>query len=224
MWVPKDALPPDSTTRAARPKVLIVDAQREIPKAARDLFDALGYDVVLSQASPAGAGLVRTAMHEQPRLILHALRAAAPGLESTLYALKENPATARIPIVFFAAEPWTGRLEELEGYICDPYGPEDLLGILERRQAQHRPAATVLGRLPGEGQDAPVAPVLEQLERGLRVLRHYLLGLRQAGPIGHDIEGPVREMEEEVGMLRDVAGELRRRVAYSVVHDVGADY
>jgi len=110
-------------------KVLLIDDEDDIRRIARlGLARVGGMQVV-----DAGSGLegVRKAEQERPDVIL--LDVMMPGLDgpSTLAALRANPATARIPVLFLTAKAMSAEIERLKdlgvtGVLIKPFDPMTL--------------------------------------------------------------------------------------------------
>jgi CheY-like chemotaxis protein len=110
-------------------KVLIIDDEADIRRVVRlSLARIGGMDV-----ADAGSGLegVRQAESEQPDAIL--LDVLMPGMDgpTTLAALRSNPATAGIPVLFLTAKAMASELDRLKGLgakavLIKPFDPVTL--------------------------------------------------------------------------------------------------
>lgn len=112
-------------------KILVVDDEKAILRGARLLLEALGHRPVTIDNPSL---IVEAAVRERPDLIIHDLKMPGLQIESTVLALKSNPATSRTPIILFSASPnlkeWAQRLG-VDGYLNKPFRKEDLLAMLE---------------------------------------------------------------------------------------------
>ena len=120
-------------------KVLVIDDEEDIRRIAHLALARVGkMEVVDAGSGPEG---VRKAQEERPDAIL--LDVMMPGLDgpSTLAALRANPATAAIPVVFLTAKAMTAELERLRGLcpagvLTKPFDPmtlaSDLRAVLGR--------------------------------------------------------------------------------------------
>jgi two-component system, OmpR family, response regulator len=118
-------------------KVLVVDDEPDLRRIAKlGLSRVGGMEVV--EASSGTEGLVR-AKEDQPDAIL--LDVMMPGLDgpSTLARLREDPATAAIPVVFLTAKAIAAELDRLRslgaaGVLTKPFDPmtlaRELRGVL----------------------------------------------------------------------------------------------
>ena len=114
-------------------KILLIDDEDDIRKIARLSLARVGKMEVVD----AGSGLegVRRAEEERPDAIL--LDVMMPGLDgpSTLAALRSNPKTAAIPVVFLTAKAMPAEVERLKGLgargvLIKPFDPMTLPGQL----------------------------------------------------------------------------------------------
>jgi CheY-like chemotaxis protein len=114
-------------------KVLIIDDEEDIRRIARLSLTKLGrMDVVEASSGPEG---VRKAAEEKPDAVL--LDVMMPGLDGpgTLAALRSNPVTADIPVVFLTAKAMASEVERLKGLgakavLTKPFDPLTLPGEL----------------------------------------------------------------------------------------------
>jgi two-component system, OmpR family, response regulator len=114
-------------------KILIVDDEEDIRKIARLALGKVGSMDVVEAAS--GTEGVRKALEETPDAVL--LDVMMPGLDgpSTLAALRSNPATASLPVVFLTAKAMPGEVERLKdlgarGVLTKPFDPMTLAAEL----------------------------------------------------------------------------------------------
>jgi CheY-like chemotaxis protein len=120
-------------------KVLIIDDEDDIRRIACLSLSRVGkMEVVDASGGPEG---VRKAASERPDAIL--LDVMMPGLDgpATLSALRSNPATAEIPVVFLTAKAMASEIERLlglgaRGVLTKPFDPmslpQELKTCLER--------------------------------------------------------------------------------------------
>jgi two-component system OmpR family response regulator len=114
-------------------KILIVDDEEDIRRIARLALGKVGkMDVVEAGSGTEG---VRKALEEAPDAVL--LDVMMPGLDgpSTLAALRSNPATASLPVVFLTAKAMPGEIERLKdlgarGVLTKPFDPMTLAAEL----------------------------------------------------------------------------------------------
>jgi two-component system alkaline phosphatase synthesis response regulator PhoP len=118
-------------------RVLVVDDDDDIRRVARLSLERVGGMQVL-EASGGDEG-VRTAETEQPDVILLDVTMPAMDGVATLSALRANPATSRIPVVFLTAKAMTPEVRQLQdlgarAILVKPFDPlllpEQLRGAL----------------------------------------------------------------------------------------------
>ena len=120
-------------------KILIVDDEDDVREVAQLSLGRIGgFDVV--QADGGRAALALAAEHAPDVILLDVMMPEMDG-PSTLKALRADPATASIPIVFLTAKAMSGELARLRqlgaaGVITKPFNPMTLAaevrGILGR--------------------------------------------------------------------------------------------
>ncbi len=110
-------------------KVLIIDDEDDIRRIAALSLGKIGKMEVVDASG--GAEGVRKAASERPDAIL--LDVMMPGLDgpATLSALRSNPATAEIPVVFLTAKAMASEIERLmglgaRGVLTKPFDPMSL--------------------------------------------------------------------------------------------------
>jgi DNA-binding response OmpR family regulator len=120
------------------PKILVAEDERDIRELIGFTLRYAGLEVILTAN---GAEAVEKAADEQPDLIMLDVRMPKMTGYEACRALKDNPATKGIPIVFLSAKGQEVEIEEglasgaLE-YIVKPFAPDELAtqvkGILQR--------------------------------------------------------------------------------------------
>ena len=110
-------------------KVLLIDDEDDIRKVARLSLARVGKMDVCDAAG--GLEGIRRAQEEKPDVIL--LDVMMPGLDgpSTFAALRSNPQTADIPVVFLTAKAMPAEIERLKGLgargvLIKPFDPMTL--------------------------------------------------------------------------------------------------
>ncbi|HSP05857.1 MAG TPA: response regulator [Acidobacteriota bacterium] len=121
-------------------KVLIIDDEDDIRQIARFALNKIANWEVLDSRSAADG--ISLAVSEKPDAIL--LDVLMPGMDgpAALAALRENPATSAIPVVFLTARGLPDEISNLKrqgaaGVITKPFDPmtlaEDMTSILRGR-------------------------------------------------------------------------------------------
>jgi len=110
-------------------KILVIDDEDDIRRIARLSLGKVGQMEVVDASS--GLEGVRRAAEELPDAIL--LDVMMPGLDGpgTLAALRSNPKTAGIPVIFLTAKAMTAEVERLRGFgaqgvLTKPFDPMSL--------------------------------------------------------------------------------------------------
>lgn len=124
-------------------KVLVIDDEADIRLIVRVSLRQRGHGV--SEASSGRDGL-RTARAERPDVIL--LDVMMPEMDgpATLEAIRADPETSRIPVVFLTAKAMRSEIERLRalgaaGVLVKPFDPLTLGGQLEVVLAKRRTRA-----------------------------------------------------------------------------------
>ncbi len=126
-------------------KVLLVDDEQDIRTVAKMSLSVVGGWEVTVAAS--GREALELAASEQPDVIL--LDATMPEMDgpSTLRALRAQPSTARIPVIFLTAKVQASEIEQFRalgaaGVIAKPFDPMDLPNHVRRAVAEVARAAS----------------------------------------------------------------------------------
>ena len=114
-------------------KVLLVDDEVDIRRIAALSLSAVG-GMEVAQASGGSEG-IRKAREDRPDVIL--LDMMMPGLDglATFQALRSDPETSAIPVVFLTAKAMSAEVERLRalgarGVLIKPFDPMALPGLL----------------------------------------------------------------------------------------------
>ncbi len=178
------------------PRILVVDDDALIRRIMRDTLSALPATVL---EATNGEEAVKTAKAERPDLIF--LDTMMPGMDGfqTAEALKQDPATAGLPLVFVSALGTSSHKVRgldigAEDYISKPIDPEELKArvrsILRRTRpapAAPEPAAAVAR---GQLQTMPLPSLIHWLELERRTARLLLTREQLEGEI-HFREGEI---------------------------------
>lgn len=114
------------------PKVLVVDDEPDLLESTALLIESLGYEAVrLDDATH----VLEVVERERPGLILQDLRMEDLNLSGLVAALRSNPATAEIPLVFYSASEdiaTTAARYDVWGYLSKPFARGEMASLLER--------------------------------------------------------------------------------------------
>jgi diguanylate cyclase (GGDEF)-like protein len=161
-------------------RVLLIDDDPEIREMTRMVLELRGHEIHEAADGPLG---LKAAAEWKPDVIL--LDMMMPGMDGadTLRALRESPATARIPVICVTASvggPEADRLRALRpaGLIAKPFDPTALEAHLDRAMGSARAeAASRVAPKPGTDSEFErmrqnfVRRSLEQIEQGERLLQ-----------------------------------------------------
>src|SRR5688572_7184982 len=114
----------------AKAKVLIVDDEPDVLDSTALLVGSLGYQA-LRVSDPAE--ILPMVEREQPGLILQDLKMPGLNVAGLVAALRLNPHTAEIPLVFFSAGrdlSTTSARYDAWGYLAKPFGKQELAQLL----------------------------------------------------------------------------------------------
>jgi len=114
-------------------KVLIIDDEEDIRSIARFSLSRVG-GMEVEDASSGAEGLRKAETSEPDVVLLDVMMPVQDG-PSVLTALRANPATARIPIVFLTAKAMSAEVARLlamgaRGVLTKPFDPMKLPGLL----------------------------------------------------------------------------------------------
>jgi CheY-like chemotaxis protein len=127
-------------------KVMIVDDDPDVLESTSMLMASMGIQAVtLSDPSR----IVETVEREAPALILQDLRMPDLNVSGVVAALRSNPATADVPLVFFSANSdlaTAAARYDVWGYLAKPFTPQELAHLLERVLAHHPDALPLTDR------------------------------------------------------------------------------
>ncbi|MBV8162392.1 MAG: response regulator [Acidimicrobiia bacterium] len=122
--------------------VLVIDDEDDIRELCRVNLEFDGFDVV--DAASGAAGLAQAARHQPNVIFLDLMMPEMDGWE-VLRRLKEDDATARIPVVLLTAR--TGEEDQMRGwqegileYVSKPFNPQSLVEWAKRAMEPRDPA------------------------------------------------------------------------------------
>ncbi|WP_114937753.1 response regulator transcription factor [Mucilaginibacter endophyticus] len=115
-------------------KVLVIEDNQDIRENTCELLELEGYKVLTAEDGEAGLQLARDWL---PDIILCDIMMPMANGYEVFRALKSLPITATIPFIFLTAnaekkEMETGMHLGANGYVCKPFGSEELLQTLGR--------------------------------------------------------------------------------------------
>ena len=186
-------------------KVLIVDDEPDVLDSTALLVSALGYQP-LRVSDPAE--ILPTVEREQPGLILQDLKMPGLNVAGLVAALRLNPLTAEVPLVFFSAGsdlPTTSARYDAWGYLSKPFGKQELAQLLQQ----------VLGAPTGRsgtpaGRDAQkeVRAVFHDYWNLLAALSNYILVLDETVGLPPEAQKSVKGLDEIIMKLESKTDRL----------------
>lgn len=186
-------------------KVLIVDDEPDVLESTALLIEALGYQAVrLSEP----AEILETVEQEQPGLLLQDLKMPGLNVAGLVAALRLNPRTAEVPLVFFSAGgdlPTTAARYDAWGYLAKPFGKEELARLLN--QVLGAPAKRT-GPWQGRDMQREVRSVFHDYWNLLAALSNYILILDRAKGLSAEAQKSVRGLDEIILKLESKTDRL----------------
>jgi CheY-like chemotaxis protein len=206
-------------------KVLIVDDEPDVLESTALLVEALGYQAI-RLADPTQ--VLPTVESERPGVILQDLKMPGLNVAGLVAALRLNPRTAEVPIVFFSAGgdlAMTAARLDAWGYLPKPFGKEELARMLAQvlGPPQDVPPMT---RTPGPALEREVRGVLRDYWNALAALNNGLLALGRVAPPTPDTQAPLAAMGDLLLKLEsktDRLGILLRGLAASPTSPEGGE-
>lgn len=186
-------------------KVLIVDDEPDVLESTAGLVESLGYEaIMISQA----AEIMDTIEKTKPNVLLQDLKMPGLNVSGLVAALRSNPATAEIPIVFFSANsdlPGTAARLDAWGYLSKPFAKQDLARLL--REATGTPE--VLGDKTGRALHRDVRGVFHDYWNLLAALSNYIVLLDEATNLPKGLHKTVRGLDDVVLQLESKTDRLQ---------------
>jgi CheY-like chemotaxis protein len=176
-----------------KPKVLIVDDEPDVLESTGMLVQALGYEAI--QVSDPGE-ILETIEREKPGLVLQDLKMPGLNVAGLVAALRLNPRTAEVPLVFFSAGTdlaTTSARYDAWGYLAKPFGKAELSRLLSQ----------VLGA-PAAGSRKPVGADVQREVRAIfhdywnliAALSNYILVLDETTGLPPEAQKSVKGLDE----------------------------
>ena len=186
-------------------KVLIVDDEPDVLDSTALLVTALGYQP-LRVSDPAE--ILPTVEREQPGLILQDLKMPGLNVAGLVAALRLNPRTAEIPLVFFSAGsdlPTTSARYDAWGYLSKPFGKQELSRLLQ--QVLGAPADRT-GSTGARDAQKEVRAVFHDYWNLLAALSNYILVLDETPGLPAEAQKSVKGLDELIMKLESKTDRL----------------
>jgi CheY-like chemotaxis protein len=174
-------------------KVLIVDDEPDVLESTGLLIQALGYEAV--QVSDPGE-ILEAIEREQPGLVLQDLKMPGLNVAGLVAALRLNPKTAEVPIVFFSAGSdlaTTSARYDAWGYLAKPFGRAELARLLA--QVLGTPSSAPRGP-PGRDMQREVRAVFHDYWNLIAALSNYILVLDETPGLPPGAAKSVKGLDE----------------------------
>src|SRR5687768_1513714 len=173
-------------------KVLIVDDEPDVLESTAGLVESLGYEALrLSNA----AGILDAVEHQKPDVLLQDLKMPGLNVSGLVAALRSNPATADIPIVFFSANadlPGAAARLDAWGYLSKPFAKQDLSRLLREALGGRGPVVTKAGN----ALHRDVRGVFHDFWNLLAALNNYVVMLDESGDLPRTLQKTVRGLDD----------------------------
>jgi CheY-like chemotaxis protein len=186
-------------------KVLIVDDEPDVLESTMLLIQALGYDVI--PVSDPGE-ILDTVEREQPGLILQDLKMPGLNVAGLVAALRLNPKTAEVPLVFFSAGSdlaTTSARYDAWGYLAKPFGKAELARLLT--QVLGAPS-TAPKATPGRDMQREVRAVFHDYWNLIAALSNYILVLDETANLPPEAQKSVKGLDELIMKLESKTDRL----------------
>lgn len=189
----------------SKAKVLIVDDEPDVLASTGLLVETLGYQA-LHVSDPGD--ILSTVEREQPGLILQDLRMPGLNVAGLVAALRLNPKTAEVPLVFFSAGSdltTTAARYDAWGYLAKPFGKQELANLLH--QVLGAPT-TARGTPAGRDVQREVRSVFHDYWNLLAALSNYILILDETANLPPEAQKSVKGLDELIMKLESKTDRL----------------
>ncbi|MHB8634657.1 MAG: response regulator [Thermoplasmatota archaeon] len=187
-------------------KVLIVDDEPDVLASTAMLVEALGYEPV-TVGDPAK--ILEVVEREMPGVILQDLKMPGLNVAGLVAALRLNPPTAEIPLVFFSAGgdlAQTAARYDAWGYLAKPFGKEGLAQTLAHAMG---PPSAPPKSAKGSDLKRDVRAIFHDYWNLLAALSNYVLILDETENLGVAAQRSVKGLDELVLKLESKTDRLR---------------
>ncbi|MEK6976220.1 MAG: response regulator [Candidatus Thermoplasmatota archaeon] len=194
-----------TAVKSSKAKVLIVDDEPDVLDSTGLLVDSLGYQA-LRVSDPAD--IITTVEREQPGLILQDLKMPGLNVAGLVAALRLNPRTAEIPLVFFSAGTdlaTTAARYDAWGFLAKPFGKQELSRLLQ--QILGAPANAARGS-PARDMQKEVRAVFHDYWNLLAALSNYILLLDETPGLSPEAQKSVKGLDEIIMKLESKTDRL----------------
>jgi CheY-like chemotaxis protein len=189
-----------------RPKVLVVDDEPDVLESTALLIESIGCEAIrLSNA----ADVLDVAEDQQPALLLQDLKMPGLSVAGLVAALRSNPRTAEIPVVFFSANADlhnTAARYDAWGYLAKPFGKEELARLVERALEARVGAAAYVAQRDIESE---LRTFFHDYWNILAAITNYVEILRGSKTLPQELRRAVRGLDDAVLQIESKTDRLR---------------
>lgn len=189
-------------------KVLIVDDDPDVLESTALLVESIGYEVVrVSEASE----IIDSLEQEQPAVLMQDLKMPGLNVSGLVAALRSNPATADIPIVFFSATADVAGLAaryDAWGYLAKPFGKQELARLLDEAMQASQPVPVAGVR----DVQREVRSVFHEYWNVLAALSNYVVILDDAEGLDAGTKKSIKGLDELILQLEAKTDRLQSYV------------
>ncbi len=196
---------PDSVMK---PKVLIVDDEPDVLESTGLLVEALGYEAL--RVSEPG-DILDTVEREKPGLILQDLKMPGLNVAGLVAALRLNPRTAEVPLVFFSAGSdltTTAARYDAWGYLAKPFGKQELSRLLQQVLGAPTKAHGAAPLPAGRDMQKEVRTIFHDYWNLLAALSNYILVLDETPNLPPEAQKSVHGLDELIMKLESKTDRL----------------
>jgi FixJ family two-component response regulator len=186
-------------------KVLIVDDEPDVLESTGLLIESLGYKAI-RVSDPAL--ILDVVAREKPALILQDLRMPGLNVAGLVAALRLNPETAELPLIFFSAGgdlPTTAARYDAWGYLGKPFGKEEIADLLRKVLGTPQDPAGVRA---GQDLQRKVRAVFHDYWNLLAALSNYILVLDEVEGLPPEARRSVQGLDELILKLESKTDRL----------------
>ena len=195
-----------ANAKAPRGPVLLVDPDPDVLQSTALLVEALGYEAVRLGEGPE---IFDAVLQHRPGLVLLETQMPALNVAGLMAALRSEPETAGVPIVFFSAIldlPAQAQRHQVAGHLAKPFGFQELARILERHLGPPPGAATFEA---SQDVEKEVRLAFREYRNMLAAFNNYTTLLEKSKEIHNHDRAHVERLQDLILMLEARTVRLR---------------
>lgn len=186
-------------------KILIVDDEPDVLESTAGLVESMGYTAIRLSTS---SEILDTIEKEKPGVLLQDLKMPGLNISGLVAALRSNPTTAELPIIFFSANsdlPGTAARYDAWGYLSKPFAKQDLARLLREAMGGVEPMRPKAGKT----LHRDVRGIFHDYWNLLAALSNYVLLLDEATNLPKGLHKTVRSLDDVVLQLESRTDRLQ---------------